>query len=121
MASAKSAIPVSLDVRDALDPVGALRRALYRSAKQDGKRRFHSLYDKCFRMDVLWQAWVGVRANGGAPGVDGVSLVRLDGGRRHAPAPLWLAQRWNASGSITTERERISAWPSPQSSVQITG
>jgi RNA-directed DNA polymerase len=78
LASAKSAIPVSQDVRDALDPVGALRRALYRSAKQDGKRRFHSLYDKCFRMDVLWQAWVGVRANGGAPGVDGVSLAQVE-------------------------------------------
>jgi RNA-directed DNA polymerase len=76
--SAKSASPASEDVRDALDTVGALRRALYRSAKQDGKRRFHALYDKCFRMDVLWRAWIAVRANGGAPGVDGVTLAQVE-------------------------------------------
>lgn len=76
--SAKSASPASQDVRDALDPVGALQRALYRSAKQDGNRRFHALYDKCFRMDVLWRAWVDVQANGGAPGVDGVTLAQVE-------------------------------------------
>lgn len=73
-----SATTASQDVGDGLDPVRALQRTLYRSAKQDGKRRFHALYDKCFRMDVLWRAWIGVRANGGAPGVDGVSLVHVE-------------------------------------------
>lgn len=61
-----------------LDPVRALQRTLYRSAKQDGKRRFHSLYDKCFRADVLRRAWVDVRSNGGAPGVDGVRLQDIE-------------------------------------------
>jgi len=77
-ATARSAGP-GVDV-DALDPVRALQRTLYRSAKQDGTRRFHSLYDKCFRMDVLYRAWMDVRNNGGAPGVDGVSIKDVEDG-----------------------------------------
>ena len=61
-----------------VDPVRALQRALYRSAKQDGQRRFHALYDKCFRMDVLWRAWFDVWSNGGAPGVDGQTLADVE-------------------------------------------
>jgi len=47
---------------------------LYRSAKQDPKRRFHALYHHVGRTDILWWAWQQVRANRGAPGVDGVSI-----------------------------------------------
>ena len=56
---------------DGLDPVRALQRVLYRSAKHDPERRFHALYDKVARSDVMWRAWVDVCTNGGAPGVDG--------------------------------------------------
>jgi len=59
---------------DGLDAVRALQRVLYRSAKQDRKRRFHALYDKLARSDVMWRAWVDVATNKGAPGVDGVSV-----------------------------------------------
>jgi hypothetical protein len=41
----------------------ALQRVLYRSAKQDPTRRFHALYDKLTRSDVMWQAWVNVARN----------------------------------------------------------
>jgi group II intron reverse transcriptase/maturase len=51
---------------------------LYRCAKQDSKRRFHALYDKLARSDVMWQAWIDVRTNGGAPGVDGVSIGAIE-------------------------------------------
>ena len=58
----------------------ALQRVLYRSAKQDPTRRFHALYDKLTRSDVMWQAWVNVATNQGAPGVDGVSIDSIEAG-----------------------------------------
>jgi RNA-directed DNA polymerase len=60
------------------DPVRALQHALYRAAKADPGRRFHSLRDKVFRRDVLWRAWVEVRRNGGAAGVDRTTLAMVE-------------------------------------------
>jgi RNA-directed DNA polymerase len=65
---------------DRLDSVRALQRVLYRSAKQDPQRRFHALWDKVARSDVMWTAWCDVAANRGAPGVDGVSIADIDAG-----------------------------------------
>ena len=65
---------------DGLDPVRALQRVLYRSAKQDPERRFHALFDKVARSDVMWRAWCDVAANRGAPGVDGVSIADIEAG-----------------------------------------
>ena len=61
-----------------LDRVRALQRVLYRSAKQDPERRFHALFDKVARSDVMWRAWDDVRANKGAPGVDGISIGAIE-------------------------------------------
>ena len=58
----------------------ALQRVLYRSAKQDPTRRFHALYDKLTRSDVMWQAWITVARNQGAPGIDGVSIDSIEAG-----------------------------------------
>ena len=57
-----------------LDKVRALQHTLYRTAKADPGRRFHALWDKVLRRDVLWRAWVAVRRNDGAPGVDRATL-----------------------------------------------
>lgn len=65
---------------DGLTPLQALRRVLYRGAKQDPTRRFHALYDKLTRGDVMWQAWCDVAANRGAPGVDGVTIDSIASG-----------------------------------------
>ena len=58
-----------------LDPVRALQHTLYRAAKADPGRRFHALWDKVIRRDVLWRAWVSVFRNGGAPGIDKTTLA----------------------------------------------
>jgi group II intron reverse transcriptase/maturase len=64
-----------------VDKVRALQRVLYRSAKQEPHRRFHALFDKVARSDILWRAWVEVAKNQGAPGVDGVTITSIaDGG-----------------------------------------
>jgi group II intron reverse transcriptase/maturase len=60
------------------DPVRALQHALYRSAKSDPGRRFHALRDKVYRRDVLWRAWVAVRRNDGAPGIDKITLADVE-------------------------------------------
>jgi group II intron reverse transcriptase/maturase len=57
-----------------------LQRVLYRSAERDRSRRFHALYDKLARSDVMWRAWADVAANDGAPGVDGVSVASVASG-----------------------------------------
>ena len=61
-----------------LDPVRALQHALYRAAKADPGRRFHALRDKVFRRDVLWRAWVAVRRNNGAPGIDRTTVDQVE-------------------------------------------
>jgi retron-type reverse transcriptase len=71
----------SVSETEGVDKVRALQRVLYRSAKQQPHRRFHALYDKVARSDVLWRAWAEVAKNQGAPGVDGVSITSIaDGG-----------------------------------------
>ena len=64
--------------RSPSDPVRALQHALYRAAKADPGRRFHALMDKVSRRDVLWRAWVTVRRNDGAPGIDGITLAEVE-------------------------------------------
>ena len=55
-----------------------MQHALYRAAKADPGRRFHALYDKVSRRDVLWRAWVAVRRNNGAPGIDKITLAQVE-------------------------------------------
>jgi len=61
-----------------LDAVRALQHALYRAAKADPGRRFHALYDKVHRRDVLQRAWGQVRRNAGAPGIDQITMADVE-------------------------------------------
>ncbi len=58
--------------------VRELQRALWAAAKQSEGRRFHALYDRIYRGDVLWEAWERVRQNRGAAGVDRVTLGAVE-------------------------------------------
>jgi RNA-directed DNA polymerase len=58
--------------------VRELQRTLYRAAKADPGRRFHALYDKVYRRDVLERAWELVRANRGAAGIDRQTITAVE-------------------------------------------
>jgi RNA-directed DNA polymerase len=51
---------------------------LYLAAKKSKTRRFHQLYDKVYRMDILNDSWNIVRDNKGSPGVDGISIKDIE-------------------------------------------
>jgi len=53
------------------DKVGELQATLHAKAKSAPTYRFYALYDKVYRLDVLWHAYERCRDNDGAPGVDG--------------------------------------------------
>jgi hypothetical protein len=65
-----------------VDPSRQLQRKLYQAAKRSRNRRFHALYDRMFRPDILGRAGRDVRAHGGRAGVDEVQIddVERQGG-----------------------------------------
>ncbi len=72
--------PVDAEVRlrPNLGKVRELQRRLWAAAKQSSGRRFHALYDRVYRDDVLVEAWERVKANRGAAGVDRVTLAAVE-------------------------------------------
>ena len=64
-----------------------LQRKLYCKAKAEPDYRFYLLYDKIHRDDILGHAYQLAKANGGAPGVDGVTFAMVEA----AGVEEWLA------------------------------
>jgi RNA-directed DNA polymerase len=61
-----------------IDKVQRLQNRLGAAAKQSPGRRFHALFDRIYRSDVLWEAWGRVRENRGAAGVDRITLAAVE-------------------------------------------
>jgi len=64
--------------RKPIDKVRRLQRRLWKAAKQHPTRRFHALYDRICRRDVLQEAWRRVKRNKGVAGVDAVTLAAIE-------------------------------------------
>ena len=62
------------------DKVRQLQRKLFVTAKRSRTRRFHALFDRICRSDVLAEAWERVKANRGAAGIDGETLSMIEQG-----------------------------------------
>lgn len=60
------------------EKVRQLQRKLYVCAKRSKTRRFHALYDRICRSDVLWEAWRRVRSNRGAAGIDAETIQAIE-------------------------------------------
>jgi len=61
-----------------IDKSRELQRKLYLAAKKSRNRRFHALYDRIYRPDILWRAWEEVKANKGSSGVDSQTIEDIE-------------------------------------------
>ena len=84
--------------------IRTLQRKLYCKAKQEPACRFHALYDKMYRADILSHAYHLVRANKGSAGIDGVTFAAIEEGEG---ATAFLAELEEALRNKTYQAEPV--------------
>ena len=67
-----------MQTKNSKEKVRQLQNKLYLTAKKCSRRRFHALYDKVYRDDVLYEAWKRVKANKGSSGIDGITIEDVE-------------------------------------------
>lgn len=67
-----------MQTNNSKDKVRQLQNKLYLAAKKCSSRRFHALYDKVYREEVLFEAWKRVKANKGSSGIDGIGIEDIE-------------------------------------------
>ena len=67
-----------MQTNNSKEKVRQLQNKLYLTAKKCDSRRFHALYDKVYRDDILFEAWKRVKANKGSSGVDGIRIEDIE-------------------------------------------
>lgn len=70
--------PNNPDGRSPVDKVQRLQERLRDAAKRHPGRRFHALFDRIARSDVLAEAWKRVKRNKGAAGVDAQTIADVE-------------------------------------------
>lgn len=99
--------------------VRELQRKLWVAAKRSPGRRFHALFDRISRSDVLEEAWRRVRKNKGAAGVDSQTLAAVrDYGAERLLAEL---QRDLREGSYRPRPVRRVLIPKPRGGARPLG
>lgn len=93
------------------DKVRKLQRRLFIAAKRQKERRFHALYDRIWRGDVLLEAWKRVRGNKGAAGIDGQTLSMIE--QQGVEGFLWELQALLRSGTYRPQPVKRRYIPKP--------
>jgi RNA-directed DNA polymerase len=94
------------------ETIRTLQRKLYRKAKQEPACRFHALYDKVYRADILEFAYRLVRANKGSAGIDGVTFEAIE---ENEGAPAFIAELEEALRNKTYKPDPVKRVMIPKS------
>jgi len=94
------------------ETIRTLQRKLYRKAKQEPACRFHALYDKVYRADILEFAYRLVRANKGSAGIDGVTLEAIE---ENEGAPAFIGELEEALRNKTYKPDPVKRVMIPKS------